>query len=504
MFSFALGFGLRLFPELLAFSYPIGFDTVYYAEKLVGGVVWQHWSSVFTSSWLLYALIVPMYRVLCVDEFLLLKFATPLLYGLNVAGIYYFARRVLGWAANESWFAGVFFAFQLPALRISWDLFRNTLGLGILLFVLTLIGELKSKRNFVGFVILSLLVVFAHEYAAVSLLVIVLWKVFCSSFKDDLGKYLRLIFASLPAFAVFSAGVYLRMFPVSYSIETNVISAGDAVEGSFGNLFFLVNYLEVNDGMHYYSSYADLALHVSVLFAVLYLPYLFLVLKGFFREDRLDVWTGILIIGAFGCLVFPFSALLSWNRWMFMLAYPFTFYAVNGLEKFLTLRNGGEGCSFEGLKDLGNKVKGTVLLTVLLGSFYLASPVFVNSFGGSVVSIPPVYRYFSCAPRVPFQDVDGVIKAMEWLNVNMNESSCVILQHAFASWGGLYLNEPHKIVKFFVDGNKALDVTWGLGFGTVYFVWWNEDIGWYQYTKLPSNFSRIQDFGRISVFEYGT
>ena len=503
MFSFLLGFGLRMIPEVLAFPHPIGFDTVYYGGRMVSGVVWQHWSSVFSSTWLLYALMVPMYGVLRVDPFLLLKVAAPLFYGLNVAGIYYFARRELSWDVKKSLFVGGFFAFQLAALRISWDLLRNTLGLGILLFTLPLIGKLESKRNFVGFVLLSLLAVFAHEYAAVTLLVVVLWMVLRSSFKDDLGKYVRLIFASLPAFAVFLARVYLRMFPIRYAVETNVISAGDIVRASSGKLFFLTNYLVVNDGVQYYPSYVDLALHVSVLFAVLYIPYLFLVWKGFFREDRLDAWSGLLLVGAFGCLVVPFCAPFLWSRWMFMLVYPFTFYAVNGLEKVLRCSSGGNGrFSFEGLEGLGNRVKGIVLVTVLLGSFYLATPVLMNSLGGGVASIPPVYGYFSSAPTVPYQDVDSVIQAIEWLNANMNGTSCVILQHAFAPWGILYLNKSHKIIRFSIEGGKALDVAQEHGFSFVYFVWWNEDIGWYSYVELPSNFLVIQDFGRISVFEY--
>jgi len=52
-----------------------------------------------------------------------------------------------------------FFAFQLGALRISWDLYRNTLWLAILLFALPLICKTETKRDFVLSTLLSLLVV---------------------------------------------------------------------------------------------------------------------------------------------------------------------------------------------------------------------------------------------------------------------------------------------------------------------------------------------------------
>jgi hypothetical protein len=35
----------------------------------------------------------------------------------------------------------------------------------------------------------------------------------------------------------------------------------------------------------------------------------------------------------------------------------------------------------------------------------------------------------------------------------------------------------------------------------VFFVWWNEPIGWYG-ISVPETFIRVQDFGRISVYVY--
>ena len=131
---FAVGLFVRLIPELLAFPLPIGFDTVYYAFAMKSGVVWPNWSTFFTSTWLLSAFTVPLYSLSRVDPFLLLNIVAPLLYGLNVAGIYWFARKALGWNLRMGVLAGVFFAVQLASLRISWDLLENTLGYPILHF----------------------------------------------------------------------------------------------------------------------------------------------------------------------------------------------------------------------------------------------------------------------------------------------------------------------------------------------------------------------------------
>jgi hypothetical protein len=230
---------------------------------------------------------------------------------------------------------------------------------------------------------------------------------------------------------------------------------------------------------------------------VLYLPYLFLVWKGFFRNDTLDFWTVLLLIGSFGCLVIPFFALDLWNRWMFMLVYPFTFYAVNGLETLLANRN-TENLRLSTNKMSG-KMKGVILLTVVLGGVYLAIPVLINNVNAGDFSTP-VSNYFASAPTVPYQDVDGVVQAMLWLDENMNNNSCVILHHLFREWGSLYLDKSHTIVVFLNDAELALSVASKHGFSHVYLVWWNQDIGWYEIT-FPDGFKELQDFSRISVFE---
>jgi hypothetical protein len=230
---FFAGFLVRLVPELLAFPLPIGFDTVYYAAVLKSGVIWANWSSFFNSAWLLYAITVPIYGLLQIDPFLLLKIVGPLLFGFNVAGICWFARRMLGWDLRMSVFAGVFFALQLASLRISWDLLRNTLGLGILLFALSSIKKVDSMRGFALFSVLSLMTVFAHEYAAVTLLVVVLGLIAWQLFKQNLYlDSMRLMSGILPALAIFVVGLVLRFSSVDIATEGNVIAKNQLTNSS--------------------------------------------------------------------------------------------------------------------------------------------------------------------------------------------------------------------------------------------------------------------------------
>ena len=500
---FILGFIVRLIPEILAYPYPISWDMIHYAYFMKAGIVWEHWSSFFTSSWLLYAFIFPIHNQFGVDPFLLLKVAGPILFGFNVCGVYWFARSFLSWGMKKSFLAGGLFSLQLASLRISSEFLRNTLGLGLLLFTLPLIKRLDSKRGFAAFVLLSLLTVFAHEYAAVTLLVISLVLVLSGLLNREEKRIKfakKLIAAILPASIVFLAGIYLRMFPVSYAYSPagpNLVWVNDTTLQNYGPLFFFVNYLGMNTGLDIYPNYLFLLLSVLALFSLLYLPYFYLVWKGFFRNEILDVWTGLLLIGSFGCLVTPFFALDLWHRWMFMLVYPFTFYAVKGAEILLSRISQGR----TSLRKIRNKVSVMVSATILLGAIYLVTPFLMIHAGFGIYSLYPTSRYFSSAPAVPYQDINGTISAMQWLKDNMHNDSCAVLQNAFATWSKLYLNNSQNVIAYINDVDLAVNLALQNKYQKIYFVCWNKEIGWYG-TYVPTNFNEVQSFDRISIFEY--
>jgi len=495
LFSFVLGFLVRLIPEALSFPYPIGFDTIDYAARMKNGIVWYQPRDFF-STWLLYAILTPLYGVVSGDPFLLLKFVAPLLYALNVCGVYFFARRALDWDVKGSLMAAFFFSFQLAALRVSWDLYRNMLGMAILLFALPWIKKLDSRRSFTWFVLLSLLVVFGHEIAAVIIFAAVLSVIVKTFLKNDKGKMLRVLAAIAPAATLFLirvTGAYRLIFPEVH-IETNIISAVQPYERP-GGLFFLVNYLSVASPVHNYATYLDLASSVFLLFVVLYLLCLLLVLVGFFRDRLLDGWTLFLLIGSFSSLIVPFFALDFWDRWMLMLVYPFTFYAVNGIAKILGWQTGGFKTYFKRLKVSKRAVKGILLATVLLGSFFMVMPV-------GLIYSSRICSYFPSTmlqTTVPLQDVEGIVDAMNWLNGHMPDGSCVLVQHPFLSWARLYLDDRNMIVYFVRDVSEALIVALEHGFRPIFLVWWSQDIGWHSLSN-PENGTKAFSSGRISVF----
>lgn len=480
---FTLGFVVRLIPEILSYPYPIGFDTVKNAARIKSGIVWDHWTSVF-STWLLDAILISLYKVVQVDPFLLMKLAAPTLYALNVCGIYYFSRRALDWGVRKALIAALFFTFQLAPLMLSWGLHKNMLGLAILLFTLPLIKNLKPKRMVVLFVLLSMLVVFGHELASVVLFAIVFGGVMVSDFlKGNRVIQYNVLGAILLSMVIFLVGVYLRLFPIPFLSETNVIDIYQPPPRP-GGLFFLVNYVDVSFPLGY-PTYLHLVSHVFSLFGVLYLLCLPLVFIGFFRDKILDSWTLLLIVGSFNGLITPFVALDFWYRWMYMLIYPFTFYVVTGIEKVLKSKSESVHPDWKWTKWM--KVSKRMMLGILLSSILLGF-VFMDS--------------IMLENSVPMQDTKGTIETLQWLNKQMNASSSVLAHQAIFHWARLYLDETHMIISFETDVERALSIALENGFNPIYLIWWNENIGWYD-IAVPEYFvSQPFSSGRMSVFQY--
>jgi hypothetical protein len=500
--SFIFGFMVRLIPEVLSYPHPIGFDTITYAARLKRGVVWHDWTSAF-STWLLYALLTPMYSMLKGDPFLLLKFMTPMLYALNVCGVYYFARKALNWETKICLIAALLFSLQLASLRISWDLYRNMLGFAILLFMLPWVGKVGTKKGLFLIVLLSMLVVFTHEYVAVIMFAAVFTVVIADVRMGHGAKALKVLVAVLPALLIVIAGVSLNMFPAPTFVTDNVVEVNDAIYPRPGGLFFLIDYFGPVSSLTY-PTYLDLFSHVLSLFLVLYLLSLPLVLVGFFRHPFLDGWTLLLLIGTFDALLTPILALDFWHRSAFLLVYPFTFYAVNGIKRVLESKKGSIEPKFRRLRWMKvskKTMRGIILLTLLFGLILMSSPLFFERYGA--FSIPTTSMYLPSSMlknTIPLGDTPDTVKVMEWLNGYMEEDAAVLIHHVFLPWAELYLDNGRKIFYFALDINKALNKTLEQGFTIVYFVWWNENIGWYD-LSVPRDFVIYFSSGRISVFK---
>ncbi|MFQ5759228.1 MAG: hypothetical protein ACE5IF_06080, partial [Candidatus Bathyarchaeia archaeon] len=141
------------------------------------------------------------------------------------------------------------------------------------------------------------------------------------------------------------------------------------------------------------------------------------------------------------------------------------------------------------------------VVTVLLGSLFMTWPLISGRYG--LLGASTTWKYFPSTMQsssVPLQDTEGTVKAIEWLNRYMTDGSSVLVHDVFFFWTELYLDNNHVVIFFESNIEAASNLALENGFSSVYFIWWNEDIGWYGF-KVPGDFVSVFESGRISVFQ---
>lgn len=499
LIAFLFGFTIRLIPELLSSPNPIGWDTVYYASRIKSGTIFTVGSDL-VNSWLIYGILITLANLTRLDPFLILKILGPILYGGTCAGMFFVAQKRLNWSSPKSLLVAVLFSFQLATLAISWQFYRNVLGIMVLLFALPLIRSDVSYKGTVALSILSLFTIWAHELAMVSLFFIVFVVMMQSVLKKEKIPF-RVFMAVLPAALLFM-GNFFWISPFAIPINANLVRVDDSVWAHPGGLFFLTDYLNVYTPIESYTSYGNLFFDVTSLFIILYALVLPLVTIGYFKDKVLTSWTILLLLGGLGCLIVPSFALFLWARWMLLLIFPFTIYATNGLWKITKNLPGNRLLNYFKKFKITRKIAiGLALISMMIGGLFMVYPLLDGKYG--LINWGGTFKYFPSTMQtssIPLGDVEGVTRAFGWLNNNMETDSTLLVHDAFDNWAIMYLNQNHTAYLFDFNITIAKNQALNDGYQTAYFIWWNQNINWYNLT-VPKNWIPIQNYGRISVYK---
>jgi hypothetical protein len=302
--SFIIPVLIRWIPETL-FPYPIGFDTPLYIS----------WGRQYASNPTIFPLILPFLGVLYasgMDMIVVMKYLPTLLYGFLGFSTYRFSRFYLGWSLKKSLLAVLLVALSFVSLRVSWDMHKQLMGTAFLLLALSYLKTLENSLGFIAFSVFSFLAAFSHELVfAVLITVLSCWILFVAR-KEP--KKALLISAVM-------SGILFLFVSIWYGWHLN-----DIIRGVFGTPL-----------SHSSSITSRWFWEVSTnvpLFLQLYGLLLFPVVLGLFKDRTLLPWLGISLLGSFSTVIFPFyGSGVPPYRWMFLVAYPFSFYMANGFDK---------------------------------------------------------------------------------------------------------------------------------------------------------------------------
>jgi len=445
---------LRAAPELLVPWYPVGYETItWYAPVMMTfynqGLV-DVFMNMFRLGPLFYVLVWFPIVATGTHPFIVLKITAPLLYGCLAVSYLLFLRRGLRLEAKMAFVGGLLLVFEVAALRESWDRLRNLLALTFLFADIT---ALKSSHKYrwllVG--VLAVLTALSRDYIALVLVATVL------GFALLERKHFMASLVSLaPAFAVLA----MMMYPMR--LWWNYVGGGTPTFHS--------------------ETYFGVLLDVFLIFSVCFLPILPLVIKGFRRNKLLDPMLALLMVGSFSALVIPWFAVPGYQRWLILLVFPFTAYAVYGLERL----------------QLFTERRVKMLLVVVLSFMILGAGYSTGAF--SYVVLPSSWVPTSLVQSsIAWDQIDDVKGVMLWLNENAVVNSSVLAEERFYGWTTIFLQRAKDDVEVIPysggsSPNEALETALSEDFSEIYLIW---------YTNASfDNFKVVYSQSSISVFRH--
>ncbi len=442
LLCFAAAFLVRLIPEIKAGVWPIGYDTFnsYVADlsSYQGPLI--NW---IKSANLLYFLFLP-FKALGLSPLIIMKIFGPLLYGGLAAAFYYLLKRFLKFNTTMSLVASLLLIFQLAALRISWDLFRNELGLIFLFIALINLPKIRNNLNLIYLIVFSALVVLSNQLVTVLLGVILAVYFLSFIFRK---KYQDASRVAIPAV------VSLLLFLTVINFPGRILYDSHISFSSEGNYF----------GFYFYAykqimSYGDLSNLIVTLFWLLFSWILPAALYGFWllrKNLALTTLTTWLLAGTFSSILFAGYGLIVWDRWLAMLVFPLTIYATYGVFD-LGARLGKIKKWGERFRTLAMMLSAVFWLAVLSFFFYRAIPFLTAAY---IDAKPPlandsINSYF---PRTMVHNSIGIWKiqstlnCIKWLNNHAESDSVTIVDNRYR---GLMMTE------FAMDNRYIITNSW--------------------------------------------
>ena len=467
---------VRAIPEILAGPFPLGFDTVWIYAPFVMNVETRGLGSALLevgshrAAPLLFLFLGIAATISQAEPFLVTKVAGVLLHSFLVFSVYYFARRGLRWDERKLVLLILLTSLYFLTLRFSWDMYKNTLGYGLLILALAHLSPEPTPRDkwvFLGLTGLSLL---ASELTTV-LLGAIAGFLFVREWMRE--RRPNSLMVAVGVLSLVTTLVYLQVL-VPPDLPASPLTPIPGVT-------VLYNYVGAAQDIYIYPGLGDVYADVLLLTGILLAPLIPFVWLGWRRDRRLDSWTVPLCVGAFSILVIPFAAIPMWHRWLFMLAFPLLIFAVMGLDRS---RRRTVGAFF-----------GVVLL---LSVSYLVLP---PETAFPYYTHPRTLQYVPSSMlqnTVPIDASPDVVAALQSIGEAQTDSSVLIAHISFVGWAKLYA--PITEVYSYVSADQVNNGDFG-GYRQVFLIYWATEEGWFKASLLPRNMVEIHRTGDIAIYE---
>ncbi len=465
---------IRSIPEILVGPYPIGWDTIafYVPNTLDWATGKTPWLAMLGTAPLMYMISVATYSMTRVNPVWIFKTMGPILYGSMIWALFRFLRIGLKWPERQALGGALLTSLYFVTLRISWDLYRNTLGLTFILLGLPALGNLETRRNQALLSGLLVLAVASDQLTSVLALGLVGARALGELARGTRAKFARITIAGLPGVGLF--------FSILYA---NFLVSGQAP----------IQQQPPTPGLD------TLALSVGFL-GYAFLVILPLAVIGFGRT-----WNAELRIWWMFCLALSLTALLPFfgfiaasYRWTLLMTIPFCVYATDGVTHLARIRPPIDNLA---KLPLGRVIPIFSIILIILSSLYIAVPAQQAMAFYSV--FPSLLPTSMVQNSVSMADMPNLRAMLDWVAANSGPNTALITHQAIYGWARAYLPVTTHIVNYaYSTPLDGVMMARSVGYTSILMIWWVNGSGWHGQPDVPSGFVPLIQAGSIALYTY--
>ena len=421
LFVFLIGCLIRIIPEIIAYPYPIGYDTINYYIPLVNEIEFDSVNDQFNIfPYVIYILKIFTY----LDPHNLMIALSSTIYGFFSLSIYLLLE---GLAIKPAWLMTIFILFQISTLRTTWDLQKDILALSFTFLIFYLILKDRKlyfykKKAFHFCLIISLVIITIFTDTMISFLLILSLLIYFSIKKDR--KYI-----------IFLTIIIILSFLVLIDNINNNPLGRNINKILEGNIKENINYTPLN-----------LAI-LFIMINILLFPFFIYGIKNL-HELLLYIPLSLALVGSFTWLVLPYSSILLPDRWITIAGIFISIFSSYGLIRLFSYKSKN--------KPYYKILVPIISLYIFIGLFYMILP---NDYSFPIYGIFSNYTQKFVPTTMQSNSVDIVdnrdlLITIDWLNNNTKSKSIIYGDAHLRGWMKTLLKDQRTFKYNYLNFSK--------------------------------------------------
>ncbi len=466
---------IRSIPEILVGPYPIGWDTIafYVPNTLDWAAGKAGFVQILGTAPLMYMISVPVYLLSRINPVWIFKVMGPILYGTMILALFRFLRIGLKWPDKQALGGALLTSLYFVTLRISWDLYRNMLGLTFILLSLPLIEDMKGPRKQALLSVLIVLAVAADQLTGVIALVLVGARALTGLTRNQREEFARMVKVALPGTVLFVATAYAGLIAPGIGLVNQQAPVPTLTSASL-SIGFL--------------GYAYLALIPLIVIGLRKVP-----------NIELRTWS-IFCIATVATAILPFfGPIVQSYRWSLLLDVPLCVFAAAGLYRLVESVHPGIGWA----RNLPRLILPTFsAVLVISATLYIALPaqqaiVYYTAY-------PELLPTSMVQNTIPLSDLGNLRSLLDSAAGRINSGTALITHQAIYGWARAYLPSlNNQLINYRYNAPlTGVEMAKSEGYSSILMIWWIDGSGWHNQPNVPSGFSVLLQIGDLALYTY--